>query len=57
MAQNDYVEDSSIPKLDTIQARSLRELVSKANEETVMKEDIVKILKEDSTWFLLYYRW
>lgn len=44
-----------------LQAHSLRELIEQVNEinkgaSKILKEDIVTILKEDETFFLLYFR-
>lgn len=50
-------------RIDYIQATSLRELLDNVNtynkeypENTILKEDIVKILKEEGTFIMLYYR-
>lgn len=50
-------------KIDYIQATSLRELLDNINthnkefpESVILKEDIVKILKEEGTFIMLYYR-
>ena len=39
-----------------LQAHSLRNLVEQVNEKGIMKEDIVKVFKEEETFFLLYYK-
>jgi hypothetical protein len=46
-----------------MQATSLRELLDNVNihnkeypENAILKEDIVKILKEEGTFIMLYYR-
>lgn len=50
-------------RIDYIQATSLRELLDNVNihnkeypENAILKEDIVKILKEEGTFIMLYYR-
>lgn len=50
-------------KIDYIQATSLRKLLDNVNtynkefpESAILKEDIVKILKEEGTFIMLYYR-
>lgn len=48
-------------ELAVLQAHSLRELISQVNsinngEGTLCKEDIVQIIKEDETFFLLYFK-
>lgn len=50
-------------QLAVLQAHSLRELISQVNmvnsserEEPILREDIVKVFKEDETFFLLYYK-
>ena len=50
-------------RIDYIQATSLRELLDNVNthnkefpESAILKEDIVKILKEEGTFIMLYYR-
>ncbi len=58
-------EDKTVQKIqmDYIQASSLRELLNKVNshnneypECAILKDDIVKILKEEETFIMLYYR-
>lgn len=48
--------------LTYIQASSLRELIERVNtfnhyspEKSILKDDIVEILKEEGTFILLYY--
>lgn len=50
-------------RIDYIQATSLRELLDNVNtynkeypENAILKEDIVRILKEEGTFIMLYYR-
>ncbi len=50
-------------RIDYMQATSLRELLDNVNihnkeypENAILKEDIVKILKEEGTFIMLYYR-
>lgn len=50
-------------RIDYMQATSLRELLDNVNthnkefpESVILKEDIVKILKEEGTFIMLYYR-
>lgn len=50
-------------RIDYMQATSLRELLDNVNthnkeypENTILKEDIVRILKEEGTFIMLYYR-
>ena len=50
-------------RIDYMQATSLRELLDNVNthnkeypENAILKEDIVKILKEEGTFIILYYR-
>ena len=50
-------------RVDYIQASSLRELLNNINshnkeypENTILKEDIVEIFKEEGTFIMLYYR-
>ena len=42
--------------MEVLQANSLRELVDKVNDNGVMKEDIVKIMRDNENYFLLYYK-
>ena len=51
------------PRLDHMQATSLRQLLANVNthnkeypENAILKEDIVRILKEEGTFIMLYYR-
>ena len=50
-------------RIDYMQATSLRELLDNVNthnkeypENAILKEDIVKSLKEEGTFIMLYYR-
>ena len=50
-------------RIDYTQATSLRELLDNVNthnkeypENAILKEDIVRILKEEGTFIMLYYR-
>lgn len=50
-------------RIDYMQATSLRELLDNVNthnkeypENAILKEDIVRILKEEGTFIILYYR-
>lgn len=50
-------------RVDYMQATSLRELLDNVNihnkeypENAILKEDIVRILKEEGTFIMLYYR-
>lgn len=50
-------------RIDYMQATSLRELLDNVNthnkeypENAILKEDIVRILKEEETFIMLYYR-
>nr|DAD98381.1 MAG TPA: hypothetical protein [CrAss-like virus sp. ctWDt29] len=50
-------------RIDYMQATSLRELLDNVNthnkeypENAILKEDIVRILKEEGTFIMLYYR-
>ena len=50
-------------RIDYMQATSLRELLNNVNthnkeypENAILKEDIVRILKEEGTFIMLYYR-
>lgn len=50
-------------RIDYMQAASLRELLDNVNthnkeypENAILKEDIVRILKEEGTFIMLYYR-
>lgn len=58
-------ENQTIQKtrIDYMQATSLRELLDNVNthnkeypENAILKEDIVRILKEEGTFIMLYYR-
>lgn len=49
-------------RIDYMQATSLRELLDNVNthnkeypENAILKEDIVRILKEEGTFIMLYY--
>lgn len=42
--------------MSCIQANSLRKLVDTVNDNGIMKEDIVQIIKDEETFFLLYYK-
>lgn len=42
--------------LTAISSMTLRNLINKVNELGVQKEDIVRIVKENETFFLLYYK-
>lgn len=53
-SQQDYVYEQDY--LSVLQAHSLRELVDQANDQGVLKEDIVNVLQDEGTWFLLYYK-
>lgn len=53
-SQQDYVYEQDY--LSVLQAHSLRELVGQANDQGVLKEDIVNVLQDEGTWFLLYYK-
>jgi hypothetical protein len=43
-------------ELTVLQAHFLRELISQANIQSIKKEDVVNIIHDDDTWFLLYYK-
>lgn len=50
-------------RIDYMQATSLRELLDNVNihnkeypENAILKEEIVRILKEEGTFIMLYYR-
>lgn len=50
-------------RIDYMQATSLRKLLDNVNthnkeypENAILKEDIVRILKEEGTFIMLYYR-
>lgn len=50
-------------RIDYMQATSLRELLDNVNtynkeypENAILKEDIIRILKEEGTFIMLYYR-
>ena len=50
-------------RIDYMQATSLRELLDNVNthnkeypDNAILKEDIVRILKEEGTFIMLYYR-
>lgn len=49
-------------RLAVLQAHSLRDLTNIVNEinasgdTKILKDDIVSLLKEDNTYFLVYYR-
>lgn len=58
-------ENQTVQKtwIDYMQATSLRELLDNVNthnkeypENAILKEDIVRILKEEGTFIMLYYR-
>lgn len=60
-------EIRNIPKheLAVLQAHSLRELIEKVNginsnsfdcSKMILREDIVELVREDGTFFLLYYK-
>lgn len=62
------IQDNKKTKLQVLQAHSLRELVNMINDnneaasqdldgaQEILREDIVTILKEYDTYFLLYYK-
>jgi hypothetical protein len=39
-----------------LQAYSMRNLVDQVNKNEIQKEDIVNLIKEHDTFFLIYYR-
>lgn len=41
--------------LHAVKGRTLRELVEKANELNIPREDIIQILQESGYYILLYY--
>lgn len=43
-------------RLYCIHGVSMRDVVEKANSHEVQKDDIVQVLKDDSLYFLLYYK-
>lgn len=56
MGQENYVEYSSYPGMCVLQAHTLRNLVDMANNEGILKDDIVGVIQEEGTFFLLYYK-
>lgn len=56
------MERSDKTQLGAIQAHSLRSLVETVNHinedspEQILKEDIITILKDEDTYFLLYFK-
>lgn len=62
------IQDNKKTRLQVLQAHSLRELVSIINDnneaasqnldgaQEILREDIVSIMKEYDTYFLLYYK-
>lgn len=53
----EYSEDKGYDYgMAVLQARSLRELVERVNDNGIMKEDIVDIIGGDEGFFLLYYK-
>lgn len=49
----EYIKDGKI--LHALRARTIRELVNKANELKVLREDVITILQENGYYVLLYY--
>lgn len=43
-------------ELTVLQAGSLRKLIEQANERHILKDDIVQVIKNEETFFLLYYK-
>lgn len=39
-----------------LQAYSMRNLVEQVNKNEIQKEDIVQLVKEHDTFFLIYYK-
>lgn len=62
------IQDNKKTRLQVLQAHSLRELVNMINDnneaasqnldgaQEILREDIVSIMKEYDTYFLLYYK-
>ena len=50
-------ENKKTPKtLDALYTSSIRDLVLRVNSIGIQKEDIVKIIKTEREFFLLYYK-
>jgi len=43
-------------RMAALSSMTLRNLISKVNELGIQKEDIVKVVKEGESFFLLYYK-
>lgn len=53
--------DNKKKTLAVLQAHSLRDIVDTINQQNktdfpILREDIVSLLKEDETYFMLYYK-
>lgn len=44
-------------RLTALSAPTLRDLIIKANDKGIKKEDIVNVLKENEAFILLYYKY
>lgn len=42
-------------RLTALNADSLRHLIDEVNEKQIMKDDVLKLIFKDDTYFLLYY--
>ena len=49
----EYNENGKL--LHAIRSRTIRELVDKANELHILREDVITILQENGFYVLLYY--
>lgn len=49
----EYVNNGNL--LHAVRARTIRELVNKANKLGISREDIVNVLQESEYYVLLYY--
>ena len=50
-------ENGNRKLLHAVRSRTIRELVDKANELQVPREDVITILQENGFYILLYYYW
>lgn len=49
------VTDTS-KKMKILVATNITEIVKYVNEENIMKEDIISLLKDNGQWMLVYYK-
>lgn len=43
-------------KMKILVATNITEIVKHVNEENIMKEDVISLLKDNGQWMLVYYK-